>query len=278
MASGRWSYGNGTYVEAPSFTPTGGGLLDLAEVRTVASGDPALRGYIFESELPETALGTVSGYVQSSTAALNEGLGHQYENSFDPFTVYGAFGIDAGAGDTVADAQTRAQRRLELGEGLATELALWNTGGILPTQANVVRTGPLKAKLAVGLLAEWWAASNNGVPYFHAGRRVTNEIAASQLTDFTADDASVKGGGALINGAGYSAKTTIATVTPSADQAWLFISGKPLLYRGGIGLTAQNGFAGPAATANNRTTAFALRTYVPSIDGPIGVVLVDLTL
>lgn len=278
MASGRWSYGTKTYVEAPAFTPTGGGLLDLAEVRDVEPGNPALRGYMFETELAEVALGTVSGFTQSSTAVMPEGDGHSYEVSADPFTVFGSAALDQGAGATEAEMRTRAERRLELGEGLAAERALWETGGILPTQATVVRGTATKTKIAVGLLAEWWGASNNGVPFFQAGLRIASDVAAQQLVEFNEEDAQVKGGAALIVGRGYYAKTTIGAVTPSADQAWLYISGKPLLYRGSVGVTSASGIASPTATTNNRVVAFASRTYVPSVDGVIGAVLVDLTL
>lgn len=278
MASGRWSYGNGTFVDAPTFHPAGGGVLDVAEVRDVQSGDPALRGYTYETELGDIALGTVTGYAQSSTAAMAEGQSHNFELSFDPFTIYAAAGVDAGAGDTEASVAEKAQRRFELAEGLTVERAMWETGGILPAQASLLRSGnPIRTKLAIGILAEWYAQNTNGTPYFWGGRRIANEIAANQLVDFDVADAEVKGGGALINGAGFFAKTTIAGVTPSADQVWLYATGTPLLYRGTVG-TTSGGFNQPTASANNRLVAFASRTYVPSIDGPVAAVLVDLTL
>lgn len=278
MASGRFSYGNATFVDAPTFHPAGGGVLDVAEVRDVVSGDPALRGFTYETELSDVGLGTVTGFVQSSTSPLAEGASHSYETSFDPFTIYGAAGVDSGAGDTLQSVAEKAERRLTLAEGLTVERAMWEAGGILPTQATVLRSGAaIRTKLAVGILAETYAQNTNGTPYFWGGRRVANEISAQQLVDFDVADAELKGGGALINGAGFFAKTTIGGTTPSADQVWLFASGTPLLYRGSVGVTSAHG-ASNSAGMNNRLLGFAQRTYVPSIDGPVYAVLVDLTL
>lgn len=281
MAQGAFAWGR-TYVDAPEFTPTGGGLLYAAEIREVADGAPELRGYSFDSDAAEVNVGTTafSGDV-NTTGALTPGDNTQLSVSDDPFTIYGAFSGTMPI-RTEEEALARAAERLALGEGVGVERAFWK--GILAKQAagNLLRgTTAVKADIGLGIVAEYMGEHFNGVPHFHAGRRLSNKLAGLQLVNLPDEgNASIKGGGALVNGAGYAAKTAINTaadgsgtaVTPTTDQVWLVATGSPLFYRGPVGPS------GHAKFSINQVSAYAQRTYVPSIGGPVVAVLIDLTL
>lgn len=275
MAQGVRPYGT-SYVTAPDFTPATGGLLQVATVRTVNDYDPALRGFIFDSDSSETALGTVDyvtgATINMNTAAMSEGDGHLYKTSRDPFTVYGAFELSLPL-TTAAEAQTRAENRLAIGESIAVEAGVWN--GALPGLAagNILNSGTATpAKKALGILAEYLGHTFGGVPYFHGGRRLSNELAGLQLVNLPdTGDAFVKGGGLLVNGGGYFGKNGPDSKTATADQVWLYGTGTPLLYRSPV-LVLES-----PKPKTNREAAYALRTYVPAFDGPVAAILVDLS-
>lgn len=277
MASSPFNYSRATPVAAPSFLPTEGGLLDAAQVVEVKAGDPRLRGYYFESHAGEVDLDDVTYDDLKAIEALPDAEGEDLDfvTSLDPFTMAKSFDLTFIAAG-LEPLEQRVSDFIKHAEARKVERKVW--AGALPTAAaaNVLHGGAaLKPIKAVGLALEWIADHFAGVPYLHAGRRVATEIAGAQLTVLPDDGmalAAIKGGGRLVNGAGYSAKTAIGAVTPTADQAWLFVSGTALLMRGPLTVTPE---APGYEVDRDRRTAF--RTYVPSLDGAVAAVLVDLS-
>lgn len=263
-----------TYVAAPDFTPAAGGLLAAAQIREVGNDDPAMRGYMFDSDSAEVALGTVAFSSINATTTLTTGDGPVYYTSGSPFSVYAGFDFAPLSGASDQEAQDRAAARLKLGEGLAVETEFWTVMLAATGVANVISAGTAYKPLqALGLVAEYMGLHFNGVPFFHAGRRVSTALAGNQLVNLPdMGDASVKGGGLLVNGAGYVDKTGPTGATAAtANQAWLYASGTPLLYR------AEPVPVFAPDYAHNQRSAWMERTYVPSIDGPTVAILVDLT-
>lgn len=272
----EFTYTGKVYTDAPPFTQPEGGLLDAAALRTVKQGDPLLRGYIFESHAGEVVLDDYTfNPIGTADPALGAGLGVSFVSSGAPFTADAV--VDLNWIDLEPEtAQARVEERFAHAEFLKVESKFWT--GPLAGAASLQRSGTaLKPSRALGFLAEWIGTRFPGVPYFHAGRRVSNEIAASQLTVLPDDGlavAKVKGGGVLINGAGYTDKAGPTGATAAtADQAWLYVSGTPLLVRGPVVVTPTV----PRYLDGNNDLAAAFRTYVPAIDGPVAAVLVDLS-
>jgi hypothetical protein len=283
MATGAFAFGR-TYVDPPAITPTGRGLLHIADVRDVAEGSPEMRGWTFDSDSGEVVVNDVafSGGIYSTTAMTDDADESNLYSSDDPFTIYGSYAGVMPIRD-VEEANARAKGRLEIGEGLAVERHFWADTLAKHAAGNLLRSGTaVSPKLGLGLLAEWSGSHYAGVPLFHAGLRGVNELAAQQLAvlpDDGALPASTKGGGVLVPGAGYTAQPTINTkadgsgtaITPSADQVWLFASGVPVLYRDPITEAAAPKWS------INQVRAFAQRTYTPGVDGPVAAVLITLT-
>lgn len=279
MAVTQFGYPRRTYTEAPPLLPPRGGLLDAAFIKDVGAGDPLLRGFIYESHATDVTADDVTftsvSAISDATFATDGDL--VFTTSLNPFTISSEIHLGLLDETYAGTVQERAQARFALAEGIKVETEIWTGALSTAGSTTLLRSGTaLKPSRAIGLLAEWIGTRYAGVPHFHAGRRVSNEIAASQLTVLPDDGtkaAQVKGGGVLVNGAGYIDKAGPTGATAAtADQAWLYVTGNPVLVRGPVILT-------PTAPdyAHNLDRAFAIRTYVPSLDGPIAAVLVDLT-
>lgn len=282
MATSVMPYGR-TYVDPPGLTPSSRGLLYTAEVRTVADSDPALRGFVFDSDSGENAVDVVSftGSADSTnTMADNPDESNLYASD-DSFTVFGSY---AGVMPirSVEEANARAAKRLQNGEYIGVEKAFWSGTLAKHAAGNLLAAGAaVSPTIGVGLLLEWGARYYAGVPYLHTGLRAANQFASLQMVDLPGlgETPDLRGGGMLVPGAGYYSQLTINTaadgsgtaITPTANQVWAFASGKPLLYRGSILPTSA------PAWSINQVHAFAQRTYTPGVDGPVAAVLITLT-
>lgn len=277
MVAAQFSYPKRTYTTAPQIVPPRGGLLDTADVRDFAASDPILRGYVYETHAGDVVADDVSFSVADATGDATFAVDGDlvYVTSLPSFTISSEIHLELLDETYAGTVEERAAARFALAEGIKVEDEIWK--GALAANATLLRSGTaLKPSKAIGYLAEWIGTRYAGVPHFHAGRRVSNEIAASQLTVLPDDGmsaAQVKGGGILVNGAGYTDKTGPTGATAATtDQAWLYVSGTPLLVRGPV-------IVPPNAPdyAHNVDRSVAMRKYVPSFDAPIAAVLVDLT-
>jgi hypothetical protein len=272
----QFSYGK-SYTDAPAFTKPEGGLLEVAAIKTVAASDPILKGFIFESLASDMQL---DDYTYNPVGTPDPSLGTPTPLNFisnsQEFTIDSVVEFNWIELQTM-DAQQRAVERFATAEETKVETEFWTktlaTAGIAPRT-----TTALKPAKALGYLAEWIGTRFGGVPYFHCGRRVANEIAAAQLTVLPDDGlnaAKIKGGGVLINGAGYVDKggPTAQATTATVDQAWLYVSGTPFLVRGPVVLAPTT----PRYQDLNDDRSVAFRKYLPAIDGPVAAVLVDLS-
>lgn len=282
MATALMPYGR-TYVDPPELVPSARGLLYAAEVRTVSDDDPALRGFVFDSDSGENTVGVTvfTGSPDSTTALVDNPDESNLYVSDDPFTVYGSY---AGVMPirSQEEANKRAAARLTNGEYIGAEKAFWNGTLAVHAAGNILAAGAaVTPTIGVGLLLEFGARNYAGVPFLHAGLRAANQFASLQMVDMPGlgQTPDLRGGGTLIPGAGYYDVPTINTiaggtgtaVTPAANQVWAFVSGKPLLYRGQVIPT------GAADWQHNQVHAFVQRTYTPGVDGPVAAVLIDLT-
>lgn len=279
MAQGILPYGR-SWVQPPSITPSGRGLLYAADVREVADDDPALRGFAFDSDSNEMALSTV-GFSGSAdhTNSLTDNTDAPIFTSDDPFSVYGSFAGTMPVRDP-EQANARAAARLRQGEGYAAEQAFWTATLAAHAAGRVLSATAVSPKLGLGLLLEWAGKNYAGIPYIHAGVRAVNELAALQLVNTPDEGApTIKGGSFLVPGTGYFATPTINTaadgsgtaVTPSTNQVWLFASGRPVLYRGQIGAEVAPKWS------INQVRAYAIRTYTPGVDGYVAAVPITLS-
>lgn len=281
MATGAFAFGR-TYVDPPRVIPSGRGLLYAAEVRDVAAGSPEMRGFTFDSDSSETTVGVVSytGSINSTSGLTDDPNESILYSSDDPFTIYGSY---AGVMPirNPEEANARAAKRLALGEGIGVERGFWVNTLAKHANGNILRATAVTPKLGLGLLLEWAGLHYAGTPLVHMGVRAANELAGGQLLNFPEEGAPTsKGGAIIVPGSGYTVASTVNTnadgtsgtaVTPTADQAWLFTSGTPLLYRDPV-----TSLVAPKWSIN-QVRAFAERQYTAGVDGQVAAVLINLT-
>lgn len=265
-----------TYVPAPRFAQRNDGLLALADVRDVPIGDPILRGLAFELESTASVADLdYTGATVNATADIAAFSDLTIQDGLTGFTVYAGAEFNAlVAGEY--DPIQRATERLLTGEETRVEKTLWDLflGGhstdITPTPGTAV-----KPIAALGLLAEYAGIHYNGLPTFHAGRRATTTLSANWVLerDQLGGHYVCSDGAPLIAGDGYYGTTSPdGTHAPTATQAYVYVTGTPLLYRSAIDV-----YRPPIQPSTNGDRTVAYREYVPVIEAFSAGILVDLT-
>lgn len=213
------------HVETRPITPTTGGIHDVAAV--INESDPHLRlGVEYELDY-SGAGGTVQpGEDPCGPTAEKLSEGFLFQEGF-AFTIH--HGVECWiSGD---DYSAAAERGLDLMQNKYVEENLWaalaeNATDLTPG------TGPVKPKIALGILLEHAKSIYPGVPVLHFGARLGVSLVGEQLVKDGEGDAAAVGGAQYINGGGYTDRTGPGGVEADGNTAWLYISGQVTLWRG----------------------------------------------
>lgn len=250
-----------TEVPTPTFTPAKGGILDVVEP-TSASG-PVFFGVQYETE--GGALGTLATLDPAECFALADlepDDGRTYESGL-PFVVARAITCRTVGGD-MSHAEERAERALELSEGMLVEKHLWEN--VFPQRAVDLTPalGAVTPKNGVGILLEYAGLNYTGMPMIHFGRR---------LGVFLTGDDTVKNGDLLaVNGRGYTSKlgpfidadanpaTPETQSVAGVDEVWMYVTGAVHLWRDVISTHMTTNYT------NNEYLVIADRTYVATVE------------
>lgn len=126
-------------------------------------------------------------------------------------------------------------------------------------------TAVANARAALGILEQYAGANSGFLPVIH-----TNRLGASMLRDLKVDESNwklhTKQGSPVANGAGYTGQT-IGGITPTADQAWVYVT------TGLVILRSDNEVVEGYEIAHNVHTALVETDILVANFGVIGAVL-----
>lgn len=187
----------------------------------------------------------------------------------EPFVVMGSWACGL-PGNSIAEAQRRARRHLELGEQHAVEWAVW-TGDASAAPWFAHESTPTLGTVhcATDLLAtvEAHAASHYvGAPLLHLPRSVVPYLDADGLlTTVSGQRLETRYGTPVIAGAGYTeANTGPGGVPAPAGAFWVYATGAMQIWRGPV-ITPPDPTAG-FSRCNNDFVALAERIYLVGWD------------
>lgn len=207
-------------VDAPVVDARKGGLLAVADVRTVPNGK-WLYGLDWQPEHCGTAHLTAVDCVDAPAGA----------KAFDgvPVVLSRSFNVYKGIQCDLFDMpryRRMAVRGLELGEAEAVEryMALNILDGgqdLTPTTGT-----PVPLHIGLGMLEEWTAENYGAVPIIHGDRLTTTDLLHNDLLVGDPVNMRTKQGSLFANGA--------YRVASSAGERWLWATGEVLVQRGEV--------------------------------------------
>lgn len=238
-------------IEAPQVAPEKGGLLGVVTPSTTE--DFAYEyGVAFESVL--------AGKPQVVPDATEDKVfGHLSLERYTPFDAY--LGIKASLMDDQTTAKAALDAAFDAGVSHFVEEKVQET--LLNPVAELVHDSPVEnPRLALGLLEQWASDRLGFEPLIQA-----NRTGVSMLRDLKGDDGILrtKQGAGIANGGGYK-QVGPGGVEAEWDEAWLYISAKPVIYRTEV-------IANEAEElVKNQKLYLAEARYLPIIQGPVGAI------
>ena len=204
-------------IEAPSAQPEKGGLLAHITPSTDIDGFAFEYGAQFESVLP-------SGLQPVPGPGEEKQFGTLDKKEFQPFSVYS--GIKGKLVDDHDLAAKRLERSVEGGLGRAIEAGAQRLL-LNPNGEDIAGTPITNPRLALGILEQWGAENIGTQVMIHTDRK-----GAAMLRDLKGDDGKLftKQGNLVANGGGYIA-TGPGGVEAAQNQAWVYVSQVPTVYR-----------------------------------------------
>jgi len=256
-----------THVDPPTLTAAQGGIFQAAEVKPVSGHE--LMGVYYDAQTTNQLESIDADLATCVEAAAAEPEGFEFVESEEPIVVNAAVKCWL-SGGTEQDYLAEAERRVETGSEITVERWLWEK--LFPAKAIDITPGDVavKPKAGLGLALEHVARVYNFVPTVHFGVRLGVSLIGGELVKFDTEDASVVGGAKAVNGAGYFAKEGPDGKVAAADEAWLYITGQIVLREGDVSTYTADDLE------HNQRTAYGLREYLVTIDGPVVAILTTL--
>lgn len=257
---------DGIFIEGVlPVTPATGGILD--RITPTDSTDPHARfGVRYESEFAGAGGAIVPG--EDPCGPTGEKLRGGFE-----FVEGDRFGIQHGVecyiGENPNEYADRAVRSFALMESHHIEEQLWP---LLASKAEDITpaSGPVKPKLALGLLLEYAGKVYPGVPMLHFGRILAPVLVSEKLVEEGEADAAAVGGAQYINGAGYYDRTGPDGVEAGDGAVWVYISGQVRLWR--TPTVTNEAYS----LENNKQLAITEREYVVTVESFVAGIRVSL--
>lgn len=236
-------------------TPATGGILD--RITPTEENDPHVRrGITYESEYAGTGGAIEPGDDPCGPTAEKLADGFNFVEGV-PFGIY--HGVECFIADDVAERAGRAERSFTLMESHHVEEKLWP---ILADKAVDITPagGPVKPKLALGLLLEYAGSNYPGVPMLHFGRILAPVLVSEKLVEEGESDAAAVGGAQYINGTGYTSRIGPDGVDAGPGAVWVYISGQVRLWR--TPFVTNEAYYAP----KNKHLAITEREYVATVE------------
>lgn len=218
----------------------------------------------YTARIPISVTGSTSGpYVANASFAKNDDDGVAIVVG-EPFAVYHM--QHCRTVGRYSDAQARARRSLELGEGRAVEMAM--AARLAAAAVDVTPTPGTAVDIVDGLaLLERYAGINyGGVPTIHAPRDIALMLASRNAVLRLGDHLESVLGSKVAAGAGYEGD--VGPIATTAGASWVFATGTVLLHQGNIIESGPQIVTTPPAApgggfgSTNEYRALAERPYV----------------
>jgi hypothetical protein len=239
------------FIELPSPTPLGGGVVSVA--RVIDTSGHELMGVEGLTDACATAEEWSEWCTTTPTGRkIFEGAPELVAG--DPFAAYAGVSCDL---QRLAEAETRARRRLELAESRAVDQHI---DALLAADGDVVALGgPFPLDEAIGVAEAFAATVYGGKPTLLIPRLVV------PCGGFTTFESSPGGTLTTVTGSLVAPLTTAITVPVTAGPVTMYVTGQITLLRGPV-----NSFSVPQQVLENGDfapmRALAERIYVPVFD------------